>query len=103
MSLYIVGSVSRVTSHIIKQLAANKLYSSITVGDLLPSYHFHQRYYRLQQDLENLQLNQTLKLQKIHQINDIYEASKQNDDILYVTHDYYQHVASKTKIMEFTA
>lgn len=103
MSLFIVGSVSRVTANIITELARRGAYSSITVGDLLPHYHFHHRFYQLQQNLENLNLTQNLQIQKLSQVNDVYEAEKSHQDILFVTHDYYQHVTSKTKMMELTA
>ena len=65
----------------------------------MPFYEFHHRFYRLQEDLDRLKLSQDLKLEKLHQINDIYEAEKTHQDILFVTHDYYQHVTSKTKLM----
>lgn len=54
MSLFIIGSVSRVTSNIVHQLSKNKQYSSITIGDLLPNYQYHHRFYRLQRELDNL-------------------------------------------------
>lgn len=48
MSLLIVGSCSRVTQNLIHLLARNHTYQQITILDLLPTYHFHQRFYRLQ-------------------------------------------------------
>lgn len=66
MSLFVVGSASRITSNIITQLAKNRQYSSITIADLLPSYENYHRYYRLQKDLKNLQLdNVKLNLEKL--------------------------------------
>lgn len=47
MSLYIVGSCSRITRNIIVQLAKNNQYSKITLGDVLPAYELHDRYYQL--------------------------------------------------------
>lgn len=102
MSLFIIGSVNRVTSNIILQLARNAQYSSITIADLLPAYEHHYRYYRLQQDLADLQLPLDLKLTKLKAVSDL-SAHQQHQDVLFVTHDYYQHVTSKTKLMELTA
>ena len=39
----------------------------------------------------------------MNQINDIYEGERSHSDVLFVTHDYYQHVTSKTKLMQLTA
>lgn len=47
MSLYIIGSCSRITQNIVLQLAKNNQYSQITIGDLLPVYEFHDRFYQL--------------------------------------------------------
>lgn len=55
MSLFIVGSVSRITSNIVHHLAKNSQYKAITIGDLLPSYDYHHRFYRLQRELEESQ------------------------------------------------
>lgn len=62
MSLFIIGSTSRITSAIIHQLARNKQYSAITIGDLLPAYEYHHRFYRLQRELDNLQSGLKLSL-----------------------------------------
>jgi hypothetical protein len=51
MSLYIVGSCSKITRNIILQLAKNNQYKNITIGDILPVYEFHNRFYTLQKDL----------------------------------------------------
>lgn len=102
MSLFIIGSTSRVTSHIVTQLAKNGQYKNITISDLLPAYNNFYRYYRLQRDLKNLQVNVNLDLVKLHEISNIYEAQN-HDDVLFVTHDYYSHVTAKTRLMELTA
>lgn len=47
MSLYIVGSCSKITRNIVLQLAKNNQYNQITIGDLLPVYELHDRYYQL--------------------------------------------------------
>lgn len=48
MSLFIIGSANRVTANIVLQLARNGQYSSVTIGDLLPAYEHHHRFYRIQ-------------------------------------------------------
>lgn len=48
MSLFVVGSVSRITSNIVTRLAQEGKFSTITIADLLPSYEYHNRFYRLQ-------------------------------------------------------
>lgn len=102
MSLFIVGSVSRITSNIVHHLAKNSLYKSVTIADLLPAYDFHHRFYRLQKELDQSQLHLNLNLTKLNNLNDLSQHSNY-DDVLYVTHDYYQSVTSKTKLMELTA
>lgn len=73
MSLFIIGSASRVTSNIVLQLAKNKQYSSVTIGDLLPSYHNYHRYYRLRRDIDNLQIkNFDLSIKKLFVHNQLY-------------------------------
>lgn len=73
MSLFIIGSANRVTANIVLQLARNGQYSSVTIADLLPNYEQHHRVYRLRRELDNLQLNTTVKLAKISNFGDIYK------------------------------
>ena len=102
MSLFIVGSVSRITSNIVHQLAKNPHFKSVTIADLLPSYDYHYRFYRLQKELDEAKAQLTLNLTKLSNLNDLSAQSK-FDDVLYVTHDYYEGVTSKTRLMELTA
>ena len=44
----------------------------------------------------------TVKLAKLATISDLYQHNS-HSDVLFVTHDYYQHVTSKTKLMALTA
>lgn len=102
MSLFIIGSVSRVTSNIIHHLAKHGTYKSVTIADLLPAYEYHSRFYRLQSDLDQSGAKLNLNLTRLTSLNDL-KKSEQFDDVLYVTHDYYQNVVSKTRLMELTA
>lgn len=71
MSLFIIGSVSRITSNIILQLSQNNQYQKITVLDPLPTYDYHHRFYRLQQQIENAKYTTELSLEKSTYINDL--------------------------------
>lgn len=103
MSLLIVGSCSRVTQGIIQRLARQKTYERITVADLLPLYDFHQRFYRLKKQLSSQQLSTKVDLVKIFQLTELNQAIHSHNDLLFVTHDYFSSVTSKTKLMEVTA
>lgn len=103
MSLQIIGSCSKITQNIVLQLAKNNQYSKITVNDLLPVYSFHNRFYKLQRDLEEAKLTMDLMLDRILQPSILYEKINSSDDVLFVTHDYYEHVTSKTKLMNLVA
>lgn len=52
----------------------------------------------MEQGQSQLQLNLT----RLSNINDL-RAQHKFDEVLYVTHDYYENVAAKTKLMELTA
>lgn len=75
MSLFIIGSVSRVTSNIVHHLAKHGTYTSVTIADLLPCYEFHHRFYRLQRDLETASSNLKLNLTRLVSINDLGKSS----------------------------
>ncbi len=67
MSLFIVGSCSKITRNIILQLAKNNQYQQITIGDLLPTYNFHQRYYKLRSEIAANKFNVNIKLDRLSQ------------------------------------
>jgi hypothetical protein len=103
MSLLIVGSASRITQNIVLQLSRQNLYKSITISDLLPVYDFHSRYYHLRRTLAHEHLTTPVALTKLTRIEELYRQVQDHRDILYVTHDYFASVTSKTKLMEITA
>ena len=100
MSLLIVGSCSRVTQNIVKLLAQKQTYQNITILDSLPLYHFHQRFYNLQKDLKYANASTKVTIDKLFRPEDLAHNIKSHQDLLFVTHDYFQSVTSKTKIME---
>lgn len=100
MSLLIVGSCSRITQNIILRLAKQQLYSKITIADLLPVYDFHRRYYNLRKTLKDERSTAEVGITKLTQFTDLPPLINGHDDVLCVTHDYFQSVTSKTKLME---
>ncbi len=42
-------------------------------------------------------------MEKISQPHQLYKAVNSTDDVLFVTHDYYENVPSKTKLMKLVA
>ena len=103
MSLLIVGSCSRVTQSVVTSLAKLQQYQNITILDLLPVYNFHQRFYNLQHQLSTLNSTTKVNIQKIINVECLASNIKAHQDLLFVTHDYFQSVTSKTKLMELTA
>lgn len=103
MSLLIVGSTSRITQNIILHLARQSAYKSITISDLLPLYSYHHRYYRLRKALAEQHAQTTVSLTKLARTDELHAQIQQHQDVLFVTHDYFQSVTSKTKLMELTA
>lgn len=103
MSLLIVGSTSRITQSIVLHLARQNAYKSITISDLLPLYGYHHRYYRLRKALAEQQTSTTVSLTKLARTDELHAQIQQHQDVLFVTHDYFQSVTSKTKLMELTA
>lgn len=102
--MFLVGSCSRITNGIISHLVSKNLYSKIIIGDLFPSYWAFRRYYELREQLAQIKNNSTtIQPVKLVAENDIYLWCRRADHILYVTHDYYENVTSKTKLMEVTA
>lgn len=104
MSLFIVGSCSRITSGIVANLVSKNLYGKIVIGDIFPTYCAFQRYYKLRERVAQIKNGNTLiKPVKLLDENDIYLWARRADHLMYVTHDYYENVASKTKLMEVLA
>jgi hypothetical protein len=103
MSLLIVGSCSRVTQNIILAASRQNLYKKITIADLLPTYGFHRRYYRLRRQLSDQKSQSEVVLDKIIKADRLYHQIQGHDHVLSVTHDYFHSTTSKTKLMELTA
>lgn len=103
MSLIIVGSCSKITQNIILALSKQSLYKKITVSDLLPTYDFHKRYYRLCRQLKDQKSTTEVAIDKMIRTDHLYHQIQQHNDVLFVTHDYFHSTTSKTKIMELTA
>ena len=101
MSLFIVGSCSRITRNIILSGAAH--YKKVTICDLLPTYDQHYRFYNFKKELAEQRSPIDISISKLTQYEDIYNGINAHDDALYVTHDYFNAVISKTKLMKLVA
>jgi hypothetical protein len=44
-----------------------------------------------------------VSLDKLIQPHQLYKAVNESDDVLFITHDYYENVSSKTKLMKLVA
>jgi hypothetical protein len=84
-------------------LAKQSLYKKITISDLLPTYDFHQRYYRLRRQLTDQKAQAEVVLDKMIKIDHLYHQIQAHNHVLFVTHDYFHSTTSKTKLMELTA
>jgi len=89
MSLLIVGSCSRITQNIIHKLSKQQVYQKITIADLLPTYDFHRRFYKLKKTLNDEKLTTSVAINKIALADDLYHQINSHNDVLYVTHDYF--------------
>ena len=103
MSLLIVGSCSRITQHLILNLARAGRHSSITLLDPLPLYRHHDRYYALRLRLLEQRSKLPVELKKLISVATLADNIAKHDEVLYVTHDYYANVIAKTKLMQLTA
>jgi hypothetical protein len=103
MSLIIVGSCSKITQNIVLALSKQSAYKKITISDLLPSYGFHRRYYRLRLQLKDQKSETDVILDKVVKTDYLYHQIQSHDHVLFVTHDYFHSTTSKTKLMELTA
>lgn len=103
MSLVIVGSCSKITQNIVLALARHNLYQKITISDLLPTYDFHRRFYRLSRHLKDQKATTEVSIEKMIRADTLYHQIQSHDHVLFVTHDYFHSTTSKTKLMELTA
>ena len=65
MSLFLLGSCSKITAAIVKRLAAENLYRKIVIGDLLPSYSLFNRFYNLKAELETVDTQTNVEILKV--------------------------------------
>lgn len=103
MSLAIVGSCSKVTQNIVLAAAKQGNYSKITISDLLPTYCFHQRFYKLKRQLADQKSTADVQIDKTTRLEQLQKQIEAHNHVLFVTHDYFHSTTSKTKLMELTA
>ena len=73
MSLFLLGSCSKLTSSIVKHLASQNIYRQIVIGDILPSYSLFKRFYSLKEQLEGVNTTTTVDLLKITALETVNE------------------------------
>ena len=69
----------------------------------LPLYHHHDRYYALRRRLLDQKTPLPVRLEKLISVPVLADNIKSHDEVLFVTHDYFQNVIAKTKLMQLTA
>lgn len=69
MSLFLLGSCSKITSSIVKRLAQENIYKKIVIGDIMPSYSLFKRFYNLKKELNSIQTNTIVDLLKINTLD----------------------------------
>lgn len=97
MSLLVINSSSRVARGLIKGFANAGTHEKILCADLFPNYKAIERHLSL---TEEVAAPQRLTDLKITGKQSLVDAIEQADQVLYVTHDHYLNVASKTSMFE---
>jgi hypothetical protein len=95
--LFVLGSCSTIAQAIIR--AAHGRGLSVHLGDLFPHYRSVDRFNRLRHELGYDRLSAI----RIQNAGDIHEGLAGSSQFVYVTHDYFQVVASKHKLLEMAA
>lgn len=103
MSLFLLGSCSRITNSIVTHLASQNIYRKIVIGDLLPSYSLFKRYYSLKEQLSRVQTQTSVDILKLTTLETINENIAEASDLLFITHDYAKNVLSKTTLVKEVA
>lgn len=103
MSLFLLGSCSKLTSSIVKHLATQNIYRKIIIGDILPSYSLFKRFYSLKQQLEGVNTSTSVDILKICSLETVNENIAEASDVLFITHDYSKNVISKTALVKEVA
>jgi len=97
MSLLVINSSSRVARGIIKGFAQGSGYNKIVCADLLPNYKAMERFINLRGEVSNASILEDVKIHGKSGLEGLLERAK---DVVYVTHDYYHNVPSKTSMFQ---
>ena len=97
MSLLVINSSSRVARGLIKGFTKSGHFSQILCADLLPNYKAIERFISLKEELGGEKKLIDLKITGKESLKDAIDRA---DQIVYVTHDYYQNVPSKTSMFD---
>lgn len=97
MSLLVINSSSRVARGLIKGFTKSGQFDKVLCADLLPNYKAIERFISLKEELGG---DKKLVDLKITGKSSLLDAIDRADKIVYVTHDYYLNVPSKTSMFE---
>lgn len=99
MSLLILNSSSRIARGLAKGFLKEGSFDRILCADLFPNYKAIERFISLTTEVDP---NQASKLHdlKITGKQSVSDAIREADQVIYVTHDYFQNVPAKTSYFE---
>ncbi|CAD8110939.1 unnamed protein product [Paramecium sonneborni] len=97
MSLLILNASNRIAQGFLKVAAESGKYEKIICGDIFPTYFTVQRLLKFKQ-----QFSTNIELFKFNDRQDLHDVIKQANNLLYVSHDYYQVTASKKNLLVAT-
>ncbi|CAK86609.1 unnamed protein product (macronuclear) [Paramecium tetraurelia] len=94
MSLLILNASNRIAQGFLKVAAESGKYEKIICADIFPTYFTVQRLLKFKQ-----QFSTKIELFKVGDRQDLHDVIKQANNLLYVSHDYYQVTASKKNLL----
>lgn len=99
MSLLLLNASNRIAQGFLRVAVESGKYERIVCADIFPTYPTINRLLRFR---DSLNTTTKIDLFKINDKQDLHDAIKQCNNLLYVTHDYYQLVASKKNLLVAT-
>ncbi|CAK90339.1 unnamed protein product (macronuclear) [Paramecium tetraurelia] len=97
MSLLLLNASNRIAQGFLKVAAESGKYEKIICADIFPTYFTVQRLLKFKQ-----QFSTKIELFKVGDRQDLHDVIKQANNLLYVSHDYYQVTASKKNLLVAT-
>ncbi|CAD8176980.1 unnamed protein product [Paramecium octaurelia] len=97
MSLLLLNASNRIAQGFLRVAAESGKYEKIICADIFPTYFTVQRLLKFKQ-----QFSTKIELFKVGDRQDLHDVIKQANNLLYVSHDYYQVTASKKNLLVAT-